>query len=165
MDKFAQCVGGLMVLLTIYIAFTSHPPPGTGHFQDRNAGYHRRDMSRPLQGAGRLYYLAGGHRSLDADFRVGKYGPGKPRLSHGHWYYQLDADFAVPSYWGVIAQGFTLILPTRALFFQLAAGDEEYKIFGIVMVSRHYFCSGLCYTSVSFIRTFSPTFGKNTIAT
>ena len=28
MDRFAQIVGGLMVLLTIYVAFTSHPPIG-----------------------------------------------------------------------------------------------------------------------------------------
>ena len=28
MDKFAQIVGGVMVLLTIYVAVTSHPPVG-----------------------------------------------------------------------------------------------------------------------------------------
>jgi Mn2+/Fe2+ NRAMP family transporter len=63
---------------------------------------------------------------------------------------------------GVIAQGFTLDPANPpASVFQLAVGDVGYKIFGIVMWSAAITSVvGCAYTSVSFIRTFSPTLEK-----
>lgn len=65
---------------------------------------------------------------------------------------------------GVIAQGLTLDPKNPpASVFQLAVGDVGYKIFGIVMWSAAITSVvGCAYTSVSFIRTFSPVL-ENTI--
>lgn len=63
---------------------------------------------------------------------------------------------------GVISQGF-LLDPANppASVFKLAAGDVGYKIFGLVMWSAAITSVvGCAYTSVSFIRTFSPTLEK-----
>ena len=63
---------------------------------------------------------------------------------------------------GVISQGLTLDPANPpASVFKLAAGDLGYKIFGLVMWSAAITSVvGCAYTSVSFIRTFSPTLEK-----
>lgn len=65
MDRFAQIVGGLMVLLTIYVAFTSHPPIGLA-LQYLHAGKIDVMSIITLVGGsvGGYITFAGGHRLL-----------------------------------------------------------------------------------------------------
>ena len=68
MDRFAQIVGGLMVLLTIYVAFTSHPPIGlalSNTFMPEKIDV--MSIITLVGGSvGGYITFAGGHRLLDA---------------------------------------------------------------------------------------------------
>ena len=165
MDRFAQIVGGLMVLLTIYVAFTSHPPIGlalSNTFMPEKIDV--MSIITLVGGSvGGYITFAGGHRLLDAGIS------GEENLDQvnrsslmGIGITSLMRILLFLAALGVIAQGLTLDPKNPpASVFQLAVGDVGYKIFGIVMWSAAITSVvGCAYTSVSFIRTFSPVLEK-----
>ncbi len=165
MDKFAQCVGGLMVLLTIYVAFTSHPPLGLA--MSKTVLPDTIDVMSIVTlvggSVGGYITFAGGHRLLDAGISGVENMDQVNRSSlMGIGITSLMRILLFLATLGVIAQGFTLDPANPpASVFQLAVGDVGYKIFGIVMWSAAITSVvGCAYTSVSFIRTFSPTLEK-----
>lgn len=165
MDKFAQCVGGLMVLLTIYVAFTSHPPLGLAISKTVMPDTIDVMSIVTLVGGsvGGYITFAGGHRLLDAGISGVENMEQVNRSSlMGIGITSLMRVLLFLATLGVIAQGFTLDPANPpASVFQLAVGDVGYKIFGIVMWSAAITSVvGCAYTSVSFIRTFSPTLEK-----
>ena len=165
MDKFAQCVGGLMVLLTIYVAFTSHPPLGLAISKTVMPDTIDVMSIVTLVGGsvGGYITFAGGHRLLDAGISGVENMDQVNRSSlMGIGITSLMRILLFLATLGVIAQGFTLDPANPpASVFQLAVGDVGYKIFGIVMWSAAITSVvGCAYTSVSFIRTFSPTLEK-----
>lgn len=165
MDKFAQCVGGLMVLLTIYVAFTSHPPLGLAISKTVMPDTIDVMSIVTLVGGsvGGYITFAGGHRLLDAGISGVENMDQVNRSSlMGIGITSLMRILLFLATLGVIAQGFTLDPANPpASVFQLAVGNVGYKIFGIVMWSAAITSVvGCAYTSVSFIRTFSPTLEK-----
>jgi Mn2+/Fe2+ NRAMP family transporter len=107
--------------------------------------------------------FAGGHRLLDAGIK-GK--EALPQVTKG-----AVSAIGIASIMrivlflaalGIVAQGLTLDPANPpASVFQLAAGNIGYKIFGIVMwAAAITSVIGAAYTSVSFIRTFSPSLEK-----
>lgn len=165
MDKFAQIVGGFMVLLTIYVAMTSHPPVGLAIQKTVMPDAVDVMSIVTLVGGsvGGYITFAGGHRLLDAGITGVENMDQVNRSSlMGIGITSLMRILLFLATLGVISQGF-LLDPANppASVFKLAAGDIGYKIFGLVMWSAAITSVvGCAYTSVSFIRTFSPTLEK-----
>ena len=165
MDKFAQIVGGIMVLLTIYVAITSNPPVGLAVQKTFSPDTIDIMSIITLVGGsvGGYITFAGGHRLLDAGI-CGEENLDQVNRSSlmGIGITSLMRVVLFLAALGVISRGLTLD-PSNppASVFQLAVGDIGYKIFGIVMWSAAITSVvGCAYTSVSFIRTFSPTLDK-----
>ena len=165
MDKFAQIVGGIMVLLTIYVAITSNPPVGLAVQKIFSPDTIDIMSIITLVGGsvGGYITFAGGHRLLDAGV-CGEENLDQVNRSSlmGIGITSLMRVVLFLAALGVISRGLTLD-PSNppASVFQLAVGDIGYKIFGIVMWSAAITSVvGCAYTSVSFIRTFSPTLDK-----
>jgi len=161
MDRFAQLLGGLMLLLTLYVVLASHPPLGEA-------------VSRtfvPLRieslsivtivggTVGGYITFAGAHRLLDA-------GIGGPE-SIGAATRSAVMGIGVASAMrvllflaalGIVSQGLSLdpANPAAAVF-QLAAGQVGLRMFGAVMwAAAITSIVGSAYTSVSFLRTLRP---------
>ncbi len=149
MDKFAQIAGGVMVLLTIYVAVTSHPPVGEAVTKTFVPDHIDLMSIVTLVGGsvGGYITFAGGHRLLDAGIGITS----------------VMRVFLFLAALGVISQGYTLDPANPpASVFKLAVGEVGYKIFGVVMWSAAITSViGCAYTSVSFIRTFSEGLNKN----
>jgi len=165
MDKFAQIVGGIMVLLTIYVAITSNPPVGLAVQKTFSPDTIDIMSIITLVGGsvGGYITFAGGHRLLDAGI-CGEENLDQVNRSSlmGIGITSIMRVVLFLAALGVISRGLTLD-PSNppASVFQLAVGDIGYKIFGIVMWSAAITSVvGCAYTSVSFIRTFSPTLDK-----
>lgn len=166
MDKFAQIVGGIMVLLTIYVAVTSNPPIGLAVQKTFSPDSIDIMSIITLVGGsvGGYITFAGGHRLLDAGV-CGEENLDQVNRSSlmGIGITSIMRVVLFLAALGVISRGLTLDPANPpASVFQLAVGDIGYKIFGIVMWSAAITSVvGCAYTSVSFIRTFSPTLDKN----
>ena len=165
MDKFAQIAGGVMVLLTIYVAVTSHPPVGEAVTKTFVPDHIDLMSIVTLVGGsvGGYITFAGGHRLLDAGIcGVDKLDEVNRSSLTGIGITSVMRVFLFLAALGVISQGYTLDPANPpASVFKLAAGDLGYKIFGLVMWSAAITSVvGCAYTSVSFIRTFSPTLEK-----
>ena len=165
MDKFAQIAGGVMVLLTIYVAVTSHPPVGLA--QAKTVMPDTVDVMSIVTlvggSVGGYITFAGGHRLLDAGIcGVDKLDEVNRSSLTGIGITSVMRVFLFLAALGVISQGYTLDPANPpASVFKLAAGDLGYKIFGLVMWSAAITSVvGCAYTSVSFIRTFSSTLEK-----
>ncbi|MBN6187153.1 divalent metal cation transporter [Aneurinibacillus sp. BA2021] len=165
MDRFTQVAGFVMIALTVYVAITSQPPVGEAVV--RTFVPEKIDIFAivTLVGGtvGGYITFAGGHRLLDAGI-TGK--AALPQVTKG-----AVSAIGIASIMrivlflaalGVVAQGLALDPKNPpASVFQLAAGNVGYKIFGIVMWGAAITSVvGAAYTSVSFIRTFSPTLEK-----
>ncbi len=166
MDKFAQIAGGVMVLLTIYVALTSHPPVGLAI--SRTFVPSKIDITSIVTlvggSVGGYITFSGGHRLLDAGICGKEKLPEVNRSAlSGIGITSLMRIFLFLAALGVISQGLTLNPANPpASVFQLAAGDAGYKIFGIVMWSAAVTSIiGCAYTSVSFLRSFSETLNRN----
>ena len=141
MDKFAKIVGGIMPDVVDVMSIVTLVGGSVG-------GY---------------ITFAGGHRLLDAGITGVENMDQVNRSSlMGIGITSLMRILLFLATLGVISQGF-LLDPANppASVFKLAAGDVGYKIFGLVMWSAAITSVvGCAYTSVSFIRTFSPTLEK-----
>lgn len=166
MDKFTQAAGVVMIVLTLYVAVSSAPPVG-----EAVAKTFVPDVIDPLAivtlvggTVGGYITFSGGHRLVDAGV-VGK--EALPQITRssvtGVCLTGVMRVFLFLATLGVVASGLQLDPANPpASVFKLAVGDIGYKVFGVVMWSAAISSViGAAYTSVSFIRTFSPKIENN----
>lgn len=161
MDRFAQIAGVVMVILTCYVAYSSHPPVGAAIVNTLMPEHIDAVAIITLVGGsvGGYITFAGGHRLLDAGIS-GQKALGQVTRSavSGILITSVMRVVLFLAVLGVIYQGLSIDKANPpASVFQLAAGDFGYRIFGIVMwAAALTSVIGAAYTSVSFIRSFSP---------
>ncbi|AZB43928.1 divalent metal cation transporter [Bacillus sp. FJAT-42376] len=170
MDKFAQIMGFLMILLTIYVAFSSSPP--VGEAITRSFVPEKTDFVAivTLVGGtvGGYITFAGGHRLLEAGIKGRKSLPQVNQSAvTGIAVASLMRIFLFLASLGIVAQGLTIDKNNPpASVFQHAAGDIGYKFFGVVLLAAAITSViGAAYTSVTFIQTFSSAVEKYQKAT
>jgi Mn2+/Fe2+ NRAMP family transporter len=160
MDRFAQLMGFVMIIVIVYIAFTSAPPVGEAAL--RTIAPSKIDLMTiiTLVGGtvGGYITFSGGHRLLDAGIK------GKAVLPEvntsavmGISVAAMVRVFLFLASLGVISKGLLINAdnPTASVF-QLAAGNSGYKLFGLVMFAAAITSViGSAFTSVSFIKSFS----------
>lgn len=166
MDRFSQIMGFVMIGLTLYVVFTANPPVGEAVVKTFVPDSIDMMAIVTLVGGtvGGYITFAGGHRLLDGGVK----GVGAlPQVTKGAvsaiGIASIMRIFLFLAALGVVAQGLAIDSANPpASVFQLAAGDIGYKLFGIVMwAAAITSVVGAAYTSVSFIRTFSPAIEKN----
>jgi Mn2+/Fe2+ NRAMP family transporter len=162
MDRFAQILGGLMIVLAGYVAVASHPPMVEAAV--RTVFPVRLDVLAIVTivggTVGGYITFAGGHRLLDAGI-AGPEAVGQATRSAG-----LGIGVATTmrvvlflAALGVVSQGLVLDPGNPpASVFRLAAGQLGYRLFGAVMwAAAITSVVGSAYTSVSFVRTLRAT--------
>ncbi|HEX8700952.1 MAG TPA: NRAMP family divalent metal transporter [Myxococcaceae bacterium] len=166
MDRFSLIMGVLMMGLTLYVVLTSSPPVGEALI--RSIAPERVDMLVivTLVGGtvGGYITFAGGHRLLDAGLRGSSSLPEATRSAvSGITLASIMRVLLFLAALGVVSQGLALDAANPpASVFKLAAGELGYRMFGVVMWSAAITSViGSAYTSVSFIRTFSPGLERN----
>ncbi|GHU07381.1 putative membrane protein YcsG [Betaproteobacteria bacterium] len=169
MDKVAQILGGLMILLTIYAMFAANPPVGEAavkFFIPDDVGVLMLPIITIVGGTvGGYITFAGGHRLLDAGI-VGKESlPDVNRSAvTGVVITGIMRIILFLAALGVVVTMSSKLDPANpaATVFQQAAGPVGYKFFGVVL-----WCAaltsiiGCAYTSVSFLRSMSKTIDQN----
>jgi Mn2+/Fe2+ NRAMP family transporter len=161
MDRFAQVLGGLMILLTLYVVIASHPP--LGEAVARTFVPIRIDALSIVTivggTVGGYITFAGAHRLLDAGI-AGPQSVGSATRSAaiGVGVASVMRVLLFLAALGIVTQGLSLD-PTNpaAAVFQHAAGDLGLRMFGAVMwAAAITSIVGSAYTSVSFLRTLRP---------
>jgi Mn2+ and Fe2+ transporters of the NRAMP family len=166
LDRFAKILGFVMIALIVYVVWVSQPLLGEAiektFLPDRVDIY----AIVALVGGtvGGYISFAGAHRLLDAEIK------GQENIAQvtrgavtGIFLTSAIRFLLFLASFGVIAAGASLDDKNPAAsVFQAASGGVGYKIFGVVM-----FCAavtsvvGAAYTSVTFLKTFSPVIEKN----
>lgn len=165
MDRFAQILGFVMIGLTIYVMITAQPPVGEAIAKTFVPDTIDIFAIVTLVGGtvGGYITFAGGHRLIDAGL-TGR--AALPEVTKSSVYAigiaSLMRIILFLAVLGVVSQGLSLDPANPpASVFQLAAGNIGYKIFGVVMwAAAVTSVVGAAYTSVSFIRSFSPVLEK-----
>lgn len=166
MDRFTQLAGLVMIVLTLYVAFSSAPPVGEALVKTVAP-----DTIDPMTivtivggTVGGYITFSGGHRLIDAGI-TGK--EAIPQISRsavtGVCLTGVMRVLLFLATLGVISAGLTLDSANPpASVFHLAAGNVGYKVFGVVMwAAAISSVVGAAYTSVSFIRTFNKWIDAN----
>lgn len=166
MDNFTKILGLLMIILTVYIAFVSHPPVGEALFRTIWPEEIDEEKIVILVGGtvGGYISFAGAHRLIDAGIK----GPSniqqvtKSSVS-GILITAIMRFVLFFAALGIVSQGIKLAAGNPAAsIFQSAAGELGYKFFGVVI-----WCAaitsvvGASFTSVSFWKTLVPAVKKN----
>lgn len=173
MDKVAQVMGGIILLVILYVCITSRPPVGTAVariFTPENP----RDLFAPMitllgGSCGGYITFSGAHRLLDAG-----YG-GEKDVAHFRksvWTgvgvsatVRILLFLAVLGVCGLAAGNAAQIIEASnpaAESFKLAAGDIGYRLFGLALFAAGTTSViGAAYTSVSFLKTLNPFIMKN----
>jgi len=166
MDRFTQIAGFIMIFLTLYVAISSHPPVGEAIVKTFVPD--KIDMMAivTLVGGtvGGYITFSGGHRLIDAGVTGVEALPQITRSSvTGVCVTGIMRIALFLAALGVVAAGMQLDPANPpASVFKLATGDFGYKIFGVVMwAAAISSVIGAAYTSVSFIRSFSPALDRN----
>jgi Mn2+/Fe2+ NRAMP family transporter len=165
-DGFAKWLGLIMIGLTVYIAFASHPPVGEALYRTVWPG--KIDVMKivTLVGGtvGGYISFAGAHRLLDAGIK------GKENLRQvtksavsGILITSIMRFVLFLAALGVVWGGVKLASGNPAAsVFQSAAGELGYKFFGIVIwIAAITSVVGASFTSVSFWKTLDPIVSKN----
>lgn len=161
LDRFTKMLGGVMILLTLFVAISSNPP--------LQEALNNTFMPAQLDvlaivtlvggTVGGYISFAGAHRLLDAGI-VGKENLSTVNKSavSGIMITGVMRMVLFLAVLGVVANGGVLTKENPAAsVFQLAAGSIGFKFFGVVM-----WCAaitsvvGCAYTSVSFLRSLHP---------
>jgi Mn2+/Fe2+ NRAMP family transporter len=166
MDRLAQILGLLMILLIMYVVFTAQPPVQEAFVKSFAPDKIEFMAIITLVGGtvGGYITFAGGHRLLDAGV--------KGRQALPQVITSAVSGIAVASLirillflasLGVVAQGLVIDAANPpASVFALAAGQIGYKLFGLVMFAAAITSViGSAYTSVSFIKFFHPAIPKH----
>ena len=166
MDGVAKLLGLVMIVLTVYIAISSHPPMGEALY--RTVWPEKIDVMKivTLVGGtvGGYISFAGAHRLLDAGVRGPENIPAVTRSSvSGIIITSMMRYILFLAALGVVSQGIKLSSTNPAAsVFESAAGTIGYKFFGIVL-----WCAaitsvvGASYTSVSFWKTLLSSVKRN----
>ncbi|MCM3727415.1 divalent metal cation transporter [Neobacillus cucumis] len=165
MDKVAQVAGGVMILLMIYVAFITSPPVGEAIVNTVAPEKISIFAIVTLVGGtvGGYITFAGGHRLLDAGIKGVESLPEVTKSSvTGIVVTGLMRVALFLAVLGVVSKGLQIDAANPpASVFQLAAGNIGYRMFGIIMwAAAITSVVGAAYTSVSFIRSFSPVIEK-----
>lgn len=160
MDNFAKILGGLMILLTGYVAITSNPPVAEAAIRSvapTNLDSLLLPMVTLVGGTvGGYITFAGGHRLLDAGV-VGTANLGEVNRSSitGIVITGIMRVLLFLAVLGVVVVGHKLNPANPpASAFQIAAGDIGYKFFGAVLWAAGITSVvGCAYTTVSFLRS------------
>lgn len=165
LDGFTKLLGTIKILLTLFIAFSAHPPLG-------QALYHTIAPEKISMAAivtivggtvGGYLTFSGAHRLLDAGIK-GK--ENLPRVNKsaitGILISALMRFVLFLATVGVLSQGAVLDQANPAAgVFGFAAGEIGLRIFGVVLWSAAISSIvGASYTSVSFFKTFHPLLAK-----
>ena len=159
MDKVAQIAGLVMILLMLYVAFTTSPPVGEAIIRTFNPEQISIFAIVTLVGGtvGGYITFAGGHRLLDAGIKGIESLPEVTKSSViGIVVTGVMRVALFLAVLGVVTKGLA-IDPANppASVFQLAAGNIGYRMFGVIMwAAAITSVVGAAYTSVSFIRSF-----------
>jgi Mn2+/Fe2+ NRAMP family transporter len=169
MDRFAQVMGGVMIVLAGYVAVASHPPLAEAAL--RTVLPVRLDVLAIVTivggTVGGYITFAGAHRLLDAGI-AGPEAVGQATRSAG-----LGIGVATVmrivlflSALGIVSQGLALDPGNPpASVFRLAAGNLGYRLFGAVMwAAAITSVVGSAFTSVTFIRTLRSGWERRTPA-
>ncbi len=165
MDKVAQVAGIVMILLMLYVAFTTSPPVGEAIIRTFNPEQISIFAIVTLVGGtvGGYITFAGGHRLLDAGVKGIESLPEVTKSSViGIVVTGVMRVALFLAVLGVVSKGLA-IDPSNppASVFQLAAGNIGYRMFGVIMwAAAITSVVGAAYTSVSFIRSFHPAIEK-----
>jgi Mn2+/Fe2+ NRAMP family transporter len=161
MDRFAQALGGVLIVLTAYVVIVARPPVREAAFRT----FFPLEMDAlsivTIVGGtvGGYITFAGAHRLLDAGI-LGLHA--LPRVMRsaimGIGVASLMRLLLFLAALGVVTQGLTLDPANPpASVFQHAAGNVGYRVFGIVMwAAAITSVVGSAYTSVSFLRSAAP---------
>ncbi|QHT69379.1 divalent metal cation transporter [Rhodocytophaga rosea] len=165
MDRFAQIMGAIMIILIIYVAIVAEPPVAEAAYRTFWPQQIDQIAIVTLVGGtvGGYITFAGGHRLLDAGIQ-GKSVLPQVTMSaiSGIGLASIIRVFLFLAALGVISQGLTLDAENPpASVFKLAAGRIGYALFGIVMFAAAITSVvGSAYTSVSFVKSFHPALFK-----
>lgn len=166
LDWFAKILGLVMIGLIVYVVWTANPPFGEAlqktFLPDKIDAF----STVALVGGtvGGYISFAGAHRLLDAGIKgAGSLSEVNKSATMGILITALIRFMLFLASLGVIVAGAGIDDKNpSASVFQSAAGAVGYLVFGVVM-----FCAaitsvvGAAYTSVSFLKTFSPRIGQN----
>jgi Mn2+/Fe2+ NRAMP family transporter len=169
MDRFAQLMGGVMILLAGYVAVAAHPPLGEAVV--RSVVPARLDVLAIVTivggTVGGYITFAGGHRLLDAGIAGPEaVGPATRSAGLGIGVATLMRILLFVAALGVVSQGLALDPGNPpASVFRLAAGQPGYRLFGAVMwAAAITSVVGSAYTSVTFVRTLRAGWERHTRA-
>ncbi len=177
MDKVAQVLGGVIILVILYVCVTSRPPVGTAIarvFTPENP----RDLFAPMitllgGSCGGYITFSGAHRLLDAG-----YG-GRDDVAHFRKSVLTGVGVSATvrillflAVLGVCTSGAVVLTDVAqaiigagnpaAEAFRQAAGDVGYRLFGLALFAAGTTSViGAAYTSVSFLKTLNPFIMKN----
>ncbi|UOQ77337.1 divalent metal cation transporter [Hymenobacter sp. 5516J-16] len=161
MDRFAQFMGLVMILVIIYVAFTTQPPVAEAALRTLVPTTINYQAIITLVGGtvGGYITFSGGHRLLDAGVKGTAALPEVSRSAvMGVSVASLIRVFLFLATLGVVSRGLALDAsnPTASVF-ELAAGTVGYKLFGVVMFAAAITSIiGSAYTSISFLKSMLP---------
>ena len=165
-DLTAKILGGLMILLTAYVAVTTKPPVGEALYRTFVPAKVDFLAIVTLVGGtvGGYITFAGGHMLLDAGV-VGEENLAEVTKSSvsGIIIAGLMRVLLFLAVLGVVAKGHALD-PSNppASAFKIAAGTVGYKLFGLVLwAAAITSVIGSAYTSMSFLKTYSKKVREN----
>lgn len=166
MDNFAKLLGFIMIALTLYVAFQSHPPLDEAVIKTFVPDKINETIILTIVGGtvGGYISFAGAHRLLDA----GVTGEENiKQVSKGAVSAILIASLMriilFIAALGIVWQGISLDPQNpAATVFQSAAGQFGYRIFGLVLWSAAITSVvGSAFTSVTFAKLLHPSVTKN----
>ncbi|MEH6943108.1 NRAMP family divalent metal transporter [Bacillus sp. JJ722] len=165
MDRFAQIMGFVMIILMVYVMFNAQPPVGEAVVKTFAPDKIDFFAIVTLVGGtvGGYITFAGGHRLLDAGIKGQKALPEVTKSAvSAIGIASIMRIFLFLAALGIVSQGLPLDPNNPAAsVFQHAAGNVGYKMFGIIIwAAAVTSVIGAAYTSVSFIKTLSKTVDK-----
>lgn len=165
LDTFTKVLGVLMILLTMYVAISSHPPIGdaiTHSFLPTKIDV--QTIVTLVGGTvGGYISFSGAHRLLDANIKgIQQIRQVNKSAVSGIIITGIMRTVLFLAALGVVSSGAVIDDSNPpASVFKIAAGNIGYRFFGVVM-----WCAaitsvvGAAYTSISFLKTFHPFFDK-----
>jgi len=166
LDGFTKILGTMKIILTLFIAFSAHPPLLQAlHHTIMPEQISKTAILTIVGGTvGGYLTFSGAHRLIDAGIK------GKENLAQvsksaltGITISTIMRFVLFLAAVGVLSKGVTLDKDNPAsTIFHSAAGEIGLRIFGIVLWSAAISSVvGASYTSVSFFKTFNPWLGKH----
>jgi Mn2+/Fe2+ NRAMP family transporter len=166
MDRFAQGMGGVMIVLAVYVAVASRPPVGEAAL--RTFLPTRLDALAIVTivggTVGGYITFAGAHRLLDAGISgPAALGQATRAAGLGIGVATLMRVVLFLAAFGIVSRGLALDPANPpASVFRHATGEVGYRLFGMVMwAAAMTSIVGSAYTSVTFVRTLRPSWERH----